>query len=186
MSELNKIRHQSFDGIQEYDNDLPAWWVWLFIITVVFAAIYPFVYDFGPGEFASETVDREVKLYQLERAAAVSTQSSGEETLLSLATNPQALNTGKDIFATRCLACHGDKGQGLIGPNLTDDHWIHGGSLKDIQKTVREGVLSKGMIAWKDQLTPEQIDAVVAFVWSLHGSNPPNAKAAEGEKVVRQ
>lgn len=186
MSEQDKVREHSFDGIQEFDNDLPTWWVWLFIVTVIISVIYPFVYDFGPGEFASESIDKEVAAYQAARIASTSKEVSGEDTLLTLVGNPQVIGTGKEIFATRCMPCHGDKGQGLIGPNLTDDNWIHGGAIQDIQKTVREGVLSKGMVAWKDQLSAEQINAVVAFVWSIHGSNPANPKPPEGEVFVRK
>jgi len=186
MNERDQVRAHSFDGIQEYDNDLPNWWVWLFVITVVFACVYPFYYDFGPGEFASESVDREVAAYKeaANRAQAVSGEDV-EAKLKTLITDGTALAAGKDIFMTRCLPCHGDKGQGLIGPNLTDDNWIHGGTLKEIRNTVNNGVIQKGMIAWKDQLSPDQINNVVAYIWNLNGTNPPNAKAPEGEKVVR-
>ena len=185
MSEKDQLREHSFDGIHEYDNDLPRWWLWLFALTVVFAVVYPFIYDFGPGEFASETVDREVAEIRAKLVSTARTADVEEPTLLKAAVDPASIATGKEIFATRCMPCHGDKGQGIIGPNLTDDNWIHGGKITDLRNTVVNGVLAKGMIAWKDQLSPDQINAVVAFVWSLHGSNPPNPKAPEGELVQR-
>lgn len=182
----DELREHNFDGIQEYDNDLPRWWLWLFWITIIFSVIYPFIYDFGPGQFASETVDAEV--LALQKAKEEKAEASGdvtEEVLLKVASDEDALAKGQMIYTTRCFACHAEKGAGLVGPNLTDDYWIHGGRILDIHKTVSNGVLEKGMLAWKDQLTPEQLNQVVAFVWSLHGINPPNAKAPEGELQPR-
>ncbi|MDP4173134.1 MAG: c-type cytochrome, partial [Bacteroidota bacterium] len=80
--------------------------------------------------------------------------------------------------------CHGRQAEGLVGPNLTDDYWIHGGSIKDIFKVVKYGVPSKGMITWQNQLSPLQIQKVSSYVLSLHGTNPPNAKAPQGEKFI--
>ncbi|MCO6432250.1 MAG: c-type cytochrome [Deltaproteobacteria bacterium] len=186
MSEKDELREHEFDGIQEYDNDLPRWWVWLFWITIIISVIYPFVYDFGPGQFASESVDAEVAELMKSRAALVTGNGSDELSLLRLASDQEALSSGREIYATRCAACHAEAGQGLIGPNLTDDNWLHGGKITDLHRVVVNGVLEKGMVPWKDQLSPEQLNSVVAFVWSLHGTNPPNPKAPEGDKVVRE
>lgn len=186
MANNDELREHSYDGIQEYDNDLPRWWVWLFVITVALAVVYPFIYDFGPAAFDSETIDGEMAAMRAARQSpgpsSATTDSVG---LLALARSEPALLEGKQIYATRCMPCHGDQGQGIVGPNLTDDHWIHGGTIADVQRVVVEGVPDKGMLAWRDQLSPQQIDSVVAFVWSLHGSNPPNPKAPQGLVVVR-
>ena len=186
MTEKDEVREHSFDGIQEYDNDLPRWWVWLFIITVVASVIYPFVYDFGPSDFASETIDQEMAALQKTRMlSAPAASESDESSLLGLVGNDQTLKEGQQIYTTRCLACHGGLGEGIVGPNLTDDYWIHGGKITDMHKVVVNGVLEKGMLPWKDQLTPQQINAVVAYVWTLHDTDPPNAKAPQGDKVER-
>ena len=185
MTEKDDLREHSFDGIQEYDNDLPQWWVWLFVITVIFSVVYPFLYDFGPGQFASETVNAEVAETRARMASAAGAAGGDEASLLKLVSDASALKDGAELYTTRCAACHSAQGQGLIGPNLTDDNWIHGGKITDIHRTVVNGVIEKGMLAWKDQLTPQQINAVVAYVWTLHGTNPPNPKAPEGEKVTR-
>lgn len=186
MTDRDELRDHSYDGIQEYDNDLPKWWVWLFLITIIFALIYPFIYDFGPGEFASESIEAEVLAMKKSQESAITSRGEiSEDSLLKLTANSKVLSEGQQIFSTRCMACHGDKGQGIIGPNLTDDFWINGGKITDIHKVVSNGVLAKGMLAWKDQLTPDQLNSVVAFIWSIHGTNPPNPKAPEGEKVVR-
>lgn len=185
MTEQDELRKHSYDGIQEYDNDLPRWWIWLFVLTVVFAVVYPFIYDFGPGEFASETVDAEVAALAKRRPATnVADGEVSEASLLELAKSADVLVEGKQLFATRCAACHGELGQGVVGPNLTDEYTIHGADIRNIHRIVRDGVLEKGMLAWKSQLTPEQLQAVVAFVWTLRGTNPPNPKPAQGEKAV--
>jgi len=183
--EHDKVREHSFDGIQEYDNDLPRWWVWLFIITVIFAVIYPFIYHTGEPKLASQTIDAEMAALSAAAAKAAEASGPGDEDLLKRASDSGALKIGQEVYATRCMACHGDKGQGVVGPNLTDDYWIHGGKITDVHHVVVNGVLEKGMLAWKGQLTPEQIDAVVAFVWTLHGTNPANPKAPQGELVSR-
>lgn len=96
-----------------------------------------------------------------------------------------AIATGHDIFMTNCASCHGNEGQGGVGPNLTDNYWIHGAEFTNIVKTVRYGYPTKGMIAWLGQLSPEQIIEVSSFVTTLHGTNPPNPKAPEGELVTQ-
>lgn len=188
MKKIDEPREHSFDGIQEYDNDLPRWWLILFWITIGAACIYPFIYDFGPGEFATETIDREVaEVKQMQNSgSAQSAPTASGDNLIKLTQDAAVISTGAQVFATRCLPCHGDKGQGIIGPNLTDDFWLHGGTIADIHRTITDGVLEKGMIAWKGQLTPDQIDAVSAFVWTLHGTNPPNPKAPQGDEVKRE
>lgn len=187
MTDRDELRSHNFDGIQEYDNDLPKWWVWLFVITVIFAVVYPFLYDFGPGEFASESIDKEMAAVKSAQTAAVaSTTAVDEAGLMSMVADKQVTSAGAAVFAQRCVACHKAAGEGDIGPNLTDDYWIHGGKITDIRKIVETGVLEKGMLAWKGVLSPKEIDSVVAYIWTLNGTNPPNAKAPQGEKFERQ
>ncbi|MBX7136929.1 MAG: c-type cytochrome [Oligoflexia bacterium] len=181
----DELRGHNFDGIEEYDNSLPRWWVWLFIITIVFSVIYPFYYDFGPGQFAPETVDAEMAaLAQLRQASGGATGGVLDESaLLKLASNGATVSQGSAVFTAKCVVCHGAQGQGLIGPNLTDNYWIHGGKITDIHNVVTNGVLEKGMLAWKDQLTADELNSVVAFVWSIRGTTPPNPKAPQGDAV---
>ena len=185
--EKDEIRGHAYDGIEEYDNDLPRWWVWLFGVTILVAIVYPFIYDFGPGEFASESIDAELaalNVYSQTLSAAAPEVAEG--LLLKVATDISAIEEGKGLFQTRCLPCHGEFGQGGIGPNLTDDYWIHGAQIEDMQRVITDGVIEKGMLAWKTQLTGEQINAVTAYVWSLHGTDPLNAKAPQGNKIIRK
>ena len=94
---------------------------------------------------------------------------------------------GGKIYSARCASCHGDKGQGIIGPNLTDDYWIHGdGSIPAILKVMNEGVPDKGMPPWKGVIPAELEDDVAAYVYSIYGTNPPGAKAPQGELIERK
>lgn len=179
-SQSRLIEH-SYDGIQEYDNPLPRWWVYMFWATIVFSIFYWFNIGvgIGPGRIAR---------YEADVAAArarypTPAESSSPEELAALAANPQAIETGRQVFVANCASCHKADGGGLIGPNLTDNAWIHGGTLPEIHKTVTEGVLAKGMPPWGKLLKPDQVDAVTAFVASLKGTNPPGAKAPEGTVV---
>lgn len=181
----DELLDHNYDGIQEYDNDLPRWWVWLFIITVVWGGVY--AVWFHSQATPTEQLTAEMQALEALRSAqaAAAPAPASEDSLLALARDGATLKRGGEIYAAKCLACHGAAGEGLVGPNLTDDHWIHGGKITDIKNVVLEGVLDKGMIAWKSMMSGEEIDAVVAFVWSLHGTNPPNAKAPQGESVPR-
>ena len=107
-------------------------------------------------------------------------RESDTTTYLALA-DPGALAAGEEIFQTKCASCHGPGGGGGVGPNLTDNYWIHGAEFSDIVKTVRYGYPTRGMIAWLGQLTPGQVIEVASFVRTLRGTHPTNAKAPEGE-----
>ena len=91
------------------------------------------------------------------------------------------MNEGKAIYAKSCATCHGAEGQGNVGPNLTDNYWIHGGTINDVFLTIKQGVPQKGMIPWEKQLTPLQIQQVASYIISLKGTNPPNPKEPQGE-----
>jgi cytochrome c oxidase cbb3-type subunit 3 len=94
------------------------------------------------------------------------------------------LETGRSRFARTCAACHGENAQGLIGPNLTDDRWIHGGTVEQVFQSVAKGWPAKGMPPWGRVVKPEELAALVSYVRSIQGSNPPNARAPEGEPAV--
>jgi cytochrome c oxidase cbb3-type subunit 3 len=182
--EQDKILEHEYDGIQEYDNPMPRWWIWVFWATIIFSVAYAF--DFtgtlrGPGR----EKEYEAELAEAERRWPQQSGGADAEALAALMTDQGALESGKAVYAQNCAACHRADGGGLIGPNLTDDHWLHGGTLVEIHKTIAEGVLAKGMPAWEKILKPEQLDAVTVYVASLHGTNPPSPKAPEGEKVER-
>lgn len=186
--ERDELLDHDYDGIQEYDNDLPRWWLWLFYLTIAISVVYYFYFDIGGiGKFPVEKLEQQMaELKQIQQAAAPkATSLDTEEGLLVFAAGADAVNRGKEVFAANCAVCHQPEGGGSIGPNLSDDYWIHGGRITDVKKIIQVGVLEKGMLAWQGVLTPEQLNQVVAFVWSLHGTNPPNPKAPEGQLAPR-
>ncbi|HSG68620.1 MAG TPA: cbb3-type cytochrome c oxidase N-terminal domain-containing protein [Bacteroidales bacterium] len=170
-----------YDGIKELDNKLPKWWLWLFYITIVFSAIYVLRYHVtGWGPLQQEE-------YEMEMAEARVTFSSNESSgsidasTVTLLTDDASLLAGKEIYDKSCSVCHLPQGQGLVGPNLTDDYWIHGCSIGDIFNIIVVGVPEKGMISWESQLTSTQIQQVSSYILTLKGTNPPNPKEPQGE-----
>ena len=177
------------DGIRELDNDLPRWWVWLFVITTIFGVIYMFyfhVFDAGKLQEARYSAEMErAEAARAARAAELAAAAPEAAAPLEPSTDAAVLAEGQALFMTHCLACHMAQGQGLVGPNLCDEYWIHGGNPTDVYETVSEGVPEKGMLSWKRQLRPAELLAMAAYVGTLQGSNPPDAKASEGDLFVR-
>ena len=176
----------SYDGIQEYDNPLPTWWLAIFWATIIFAPLYVLYFHFGGGMLANERYDEEmVAFYDKQAEQLLALGEISEGTLVDLMADESMMNAGRKVFHAKCATCHGMFGEGGIGPNLTDEYWIHGRQLLDIYKTVTEGVPSKGMLAWERQLRPAQLMAVSAYAGTLLGNQPPNPKAAQGDHFVR-
>lgn len=179
-------RHHDEDGIREHDNPLPGWWVWLFVVMIIFSGGY-FTYDqFGPGRTIISKNEMDVTLAAGNGARRPpSAVQASEAQLRRLQHDAHAMASARDAFIVRCAACHGQHGQGLIGPNLADDFWLHGGTLPAIRQTIADGIPEKGMVTWKGQLEPEEIEAIAAFVGTLRGTKPPNPKSPQGEPVGR-
>jgi cytochrome c oxidase cbb3-type subunit 3 len=177
----DRLLDHEYDGIREYDNPMPRWWLYIFWGTIVWAALYWFnVPGIGEGKGRIAAYDASIAAAKAEfPAPAVATGPSGAE-LLTLSKDPTELAAGKTVFTTTCVACHGPDGGGVIGPNLTDAYWLHGGTPEAIWHTVNGGVLAKGMPAWGQSLAPDKINAVVAYVISLQGTTPTNPKAPDG------
>ena len=180
----DRLMTHGYDGIREYDNPLPGWWVWIFWATIVFSLGYWAWYQIGPGPSVVAVYEAEMREAAARAPAAPAPGTVGDQSLVALQKNAGALAKGKEIFVGRCVPCHGDRGQGIVGPNLTDDYWLHGGRPSEIYHTITEGVPEKGMVPWKSMLSPEEIAAVTAYVMSLHGTAPPNPKPPEGQKVA--
>lgn len=174
-----------YDGIREYDNPLPGWWVWGFWATIAFSLAYFVHYELtGNGETMLATYDREVAAFREAEALREMGSEVTEESLAKLMADAPMMKDAQLIYQKRCLTCHADRGQGGIGPNLTDRHWIHGqGTLMDIHQVVSEGVLSKGMPNWNRQLTPMELRKVVCYIGTLRNTRVPG-KAPEGVEVT--
>ncbi len=177
------IEHE-YDGIRELDNPTPAWFMGLFYASVAFAVVYLCVYHvFGWGmdqhqEYTVEMQQAEAaRQVYLAQAANLVDENTVEEDLA-----PEVIAAGAATYAQYCAVCHGAAGEGLIGPNLTDEYWLHGGDVKSLFHTIKYGVPDKGMVPWEQNLTPAQIAEVSNYIISLRGTNPPNPKAPEGTK----
>ena len=171
----------NYDGIKELDNNLPTWWLYLFFITIVFAVVYfGYFQIFGYGDTQLQEYDKSIIAANEEMKLHA---SKVDENSANALTDPVAIEAGKTIFMENCAACHGKAGQGTVGPNLTDNYWLHGGDIKSVFKTIKYGVPAKGMISWQSQISPVQIQQVASYILTLKGTNPPDAKAPQGELV---
>ncbi|MCX8019980.1 MAG: c-type cytochrome [Chitinophagaceae bacterium] len=177
-----------YDGIRELNNKLPPWWLYGFYVTILFSVIYMWRYHVshsGPSsaeeyEIAVAKAEKKIQEYLKKKGESV------DENNVTLLTSAEDLAAGKAIFTdpAKCVACHGaDGGGNAIGPNLTDDYWIYGGSIKDIFKTIKYGT-NKGMRAWKDDLSPKQIAQVSSYIKSLRGTKPDNPREPQGTLYI--
>ncbi|MBM3908416.1 MAG: c-type cytochrome [Gemmatimonadetes bacterium] len=177
----DKLLDHAYDGIQEFDNPLPTWWKWIFYATIVFVPLYywdPLGIGEGPGK--EQAYEQSMAAFNAAHPKTGGTYS--DDQLIAFAKDPAKVEAGKVVFTSYCAACHRPDGGGMIGPNLTDDFWIHGGKPTEMLKVIVEGVLAKGMPNWGKVLKPDQIEGAVAYVQTLHGTNPANPKAPEGAK----
>jgi cytochrome c oxidase cbb3-type subunit 3 len=172
----------AYDGIHELNNPVPKWFNFLFYGSIIIAAGYLYYYqfsDYGPNQ--DKEYEMEIaKADESKRAFLASSTSKFDEN--SVKVDAALVANGKAVFLANCIACHGEQGQGIVGPNLTDDFWLHGGSINDVFKVVKYGVPAKGMVSWEKNLSSKNIAEVVNFIISLQGSKPANAKAPQGEK----
>ena len=180
-TEHELLLNHDYDGIKELDSQIPPWFLWLFYLTIFFSIVYMLDYHvFNSSPLQDEEYQLQVKQAEVERAALMNSGAMLNEETVALLTDQAAIDNGKQIFATNCVACHSADGGGLVGPNLTDDYWIHGGGVKNIFKTIKYGVTAKGMIAWQTQLNPKQMQDVASFIITLHGTTPVTPKQPEG------
>lgn len=177
----DRLLDHDYDGIREYDNPMPRWWLWIFYATILFVPFYyiaPSPFGEGAGKIPDYEADVAAHKAAMPPEAAVVALTDDEYRARSR--DAAVLAEGKAIFDANCSACHRLDGGGIIGPNLTDDSWIHGAAPSAIHLTIVDGVLAKGMPPWGRILQPAQVDAVTSYVLSLRGTNPPSPKAPEG------
>lgn len=176
----------SYDGIQEYDNPMPGWWKFVFLVTFLFSVPYMFYYHNGSTERTihssySDAVAANMRLQFDEIGELVADQA----TVMKYIDDDKWLAVGQSVFSTHCKSCHGAAGQGNIGFNLTDNNWKHVKHAGDIAKVVIEGANNKSMPAWQSRLHPNEIVLVSSYVASLRGSNPAGAMGPKpGEKII--
>ncbi|MCL4305118.1 c-type cytochrome [bacterium] len=170
-----ELLEHDFDGIQEADNPLPKWWVNLFLVSIVFAVVYtPIVhmFDLLPKDYLRRDLAR----------AAMRAEQREAELIASGAYDSDPIGAGKKYFGTFCVTCHGSYGEGGIGPNLTDNYWIHGPNENQIAAVIVNGVAAKGMPQWGPILGERKIKMITAYVMTLWETKPPTpGKKPEGE-----
>jgi cytochrome c oxidase cbb3-type subunit 3 len=174
-----------YDGIQELNNKLPRWWVWLFTLTILFAVGYLGYYHvLGNGRMMEAEYTAEMKFGAEVKVKAM---TEFENTMASLppSKDPAILAAGHEMFLKNCAPCHRADGGGLVGPNLCDDYWIHGSNFVDNLQTIWNGVPSKGMVTWKGTLRPADIYAAASYIYTLRGTHPKNPKPPENQTPAK-
>lgn len=176
------IKDHDYDGIRELDNDLPGWWKWMFYLGIIFAVVYSirlFIFK-APDLIQADEYQKEMADFTKNNTVASKNAAPFQVKLLTDATS---LAKGQETWTKICAACHMPDGGGLVGPNMTDNYWIHGNTVQDLFKVVTDGVVSKGMLSYKDQLSDERRLEVVSYVLvKLHGTKPAHPKAPQGKK----
>ncbi|WP_442590557.1 cbb3-type cytochrome c oxidase N-terminal domain-containing protein [Pedobacter sp. AW31-3R] len=181
------VMEHKFDNIAELNNPTPAWFMILFYATIIFAIGYLLNYHvFGYGKLQDEEYVAEIAQAAEDKAAflanPVNAASAVNENNVVESKDAAVVQSGAALFTNRCTPCHGEHAEGLVGPNLTDEFWLHGGKIQDVFKTIKYGVPEKGMIAWEKSLSAQQISDLANYILSLKGTNPAGAKAPQGEK----
>lgn len=184
-TDKEKMLEHQYDDIQELDNPIPGWFMTLFYGTVVFGIVYWINYQvIDGGKPQNEEYVAQIEQAKLDYEIYLKTAGDkiNAETVTLLA-DKDAIAKGQELFAKNCVACHGKLAEGTsIAPNLTDEYWLHGGGVKNVFKTITDGVELKGMKSWKKDFSPVQIQQIASYVLSLQGSKPANAKEPQGEK----
>lgn len=172
-----------YDGISELDNKMPPWWIAAFAITILFGVVYLYRYHVAhTAPLQIEELELSLKAAEEQKAAYLAKSASNVDENTVKMLDDAGIAAGKALFAANCIACHGNNGEGnTVGPNLTDKYWLHGGAINDVFKTIKYGVVEKGMRSWKEDFSPVQIAQLASFVKSLQGTNPANAKEPQGQ-----
>lgn len=184
--EKEVMTDHEYDGIKELDNNLPPWWLYGFYLTIVFSVVYMLHYHvLGTGPSSAQ--EYEAELVAAEEAKAAYLAEMGEvidENTVVRISDIERLAKAEVAFIEKCAPCHTPSGGGSVGPNLTDEYWVHGGSVNDIFRTIKYGVPEKGMIPWQGILTPEEMQAIASWIMDLQGTNPEGGLPPQGELYV--
>ncbi len=174
-----------YDDIRELDNRIPPWFNYLFGVTVIFAFVYMTDYHvLGISKLSTDEYLEEVVAANLQKKIMLASGGSINENALIALKDAESLKEGGETFQKFCISCHGPQAGGIVGPNLTDEYWIHGGGIKNVYTTIKKGVPAKGMISWELVFSQKQIQNIGSYVLSLQGTNPLGGKAPEGQKYI--
>jgi cytochrome c oxidase cbb3-type subunit III len=182
-SEKSILLDHNYDGIQELDHPLPGWWLVTFYLTIIFSAIYIGYYHVAGGPLQNQELETDLAEIKSRAPAPASSEDLAAKAI-AMKDDSAALAAGKTAYIAKCAACHGNLGEGGIGPNLTDKFWIHGsGDAASVIKVIVDGVPEKGMPTWGPIIPPEETAQLTAFIATLSGTTPPNAKGPEGKEI---
>ena len=180
--EADMLLDHDYDGIKELDNALPPWWKYGFYITIVVALFYIFKFEvWHTGMNPTQEYAEEMSAAKIQTDAYLASAKENVDENSVVQLDAAGAAAGKEIFTKTCVACHLAEGQGSVGPNLTDEYWIHGGGVKDIFKTIKYGYPDKGMQSWQTTYSPVQMQQLATYIRTLKGTNPPNPKAPQGD-----
>jgi len=169
-----------YDGITEYDNPTPGWWKLLFAASCVFSVFYWLYFHLSsqPGRTIYDELDRQAVAIFQRKFSGIEELKPDEATLVKYMNDPKWLKVGEATFKANCVSCHGQNGQGLVGPDLTDDMWKNVAKIEDIAKVIEVGAANGSMPAWRNRMSHiNQLVLTAAYVASLRGTNPANPKA---------
>ncbi len=181
QDEAALLLDHEYDGIRELDNQLPGWWLWLFYLSILFSIVYLTYYHVLGPQYSSQAAYEEEVARAHAAGLGIHYEAWGPD--VEPVADAESLAVGQQVFVSQCAVCHGQLGEGLIGPNFTDDFFLHGPTFADTVRTIEEGVPEKGMISWKTQLSREEVRSVASYIKNLEGTDPPNQKAPEGERA---
>ncbi len=184
--EKDILLDHDYDGIQELDNSLPPWWKYGFYLTIIVSFIYIYRFHVShDGQSQQEEYATEMQKGEDDKAAYLAKSANNvDENTVTMLSDAAEIGAGKELFSKNCVACHLPDGGGSVGPNLTDEYWLHGGSIKNVFKSIKYGWQDKGMKSWKDDFSPKQIQQLASFVKSLKGTKPATPKAPQGELYI--
>lgn len=182
----DELLDHEYDGIREFDNPIPAWWTWMWVGSMVFSLVYFVHYHVAEtGQSVIATYEQEVEYYARIEADRRKTALANlnEDVLRDYMKEASLVAAGQKKFAEVCAACHGQAGEGLVGPNLTDHFWLHAdGSLMSIRAVIANGVPEKGMPGWEKMMSQEELAQVVAYVGTLRETNV-EGKEPQGKEI---
>ena len=185
MSDLEKnLTDHSYDGIQEFDNPLPGWWKWIFVGTMIYSVGYLMFYHLGAdGRSIFDEYQVAVAANLRQQFQEIGELKPDKETVVKYSHDPKWLVVGQSVFKSNCVSCHGSDGQGLVGPNLTDDYYKNVTKIEDISKVISDGAAGQAMPAWKTRLHPNELVLVSSYIASIRGKNLPGPKGHEGKEI---
>jgi cytochrome c oxidase cbb3-type subunit 3 len=176
---FGQLTGHEYDGIREYDNPLPGWWSWIFILTIVFAIFY-FVIATTTGQLSAVYAYQQSVIEETAKTFGSMHLKNDPKTILMLGKDPKFHDLGENIFQTNCISCHGAHGEGGACPNQTDEYYLDVKKITDFVDVITKGRKDGAMPAWGNRLSPNEIIVVSAYVASLRGTNYPGGKHAEG------